>query len=53
LEAGVNVHAIQKYLGHASLATTLLYFHLTRMGQANNEAIIESLMTFPKEVNND
>jgi site-specific recombinase XerD len=52
LEAGVNVHAIQKYLGHENLTTTLLYFHLTRMGQVDNEAIIESIMTMPKEKNN-
>ena len=48
LEAGVNVHAIQKYLGHASLTTTLRYFHLTTGGQADNRGIIESIMRNPE-----
>ena len=29
LEAGVNLRAIQSYLGHASPATTAIYTHLT------------------------
>lgn len=52
LEANVNVHAIQQYLGHSDLSTTLRYFHLTRMGQIDNEAIIEAVMTRPKENKN-
>ncbi len=44
LEAGVNVHAIQKYLGHATLHTTLRYFHLTSIKQLDHLKIINDLM---------
>ena len=44
LEAGINVHAIQKYLGHSDLSTTLRYFHLTNMGQIDNEKILNDIM---------
>jgi site-specific recombinase XerD len=44
LEAGVNVHAIQRYLGHARLETTLRYFHLTTIGQGDAYALIDRLM---------
>lgn len=47
LEAGVNVHAIQRYLGHAHLDTTLVYFHLTSVGQRSTKAVIERLMSSP------
>ena len=29
LEAGVSLKAIQKYMGHSSLQTTMVYLHLT------------------------
>jgi len=45
LEAGVAVHAVKDYLGHVDLSTTLQYLHLTRTGQVNNLAVIESVMT--------
>jgi len=32
LAAGVNLRAIPRYLGHAHLATTLLFLHLTQKG---------------------
>lgn len=32
LEAGVDVHSIQRLLGHRSLGTTARYFHLTQNG---------------------
>ena len=32
LEAGVSIRHIQKYLGHASLQTTMIYTHLTQNG---------------------
>jgi site-specific recombinase XerD len=33
LEAGVNIRAIQRYLGHSQLKTTMAYLHLTDRGQ--------------------
>ena len=44
LEAGVNVHAIQQYLGHATLKTTLRYFHLTSIKQLDHVKLINDLM---------
>jgi len=44
LEAGVNIHAIQRYLGHASLKTTSVYLHLTQKGQEDTYEIINSQM---------
>ena len=35
LEAGVNLRAIQRYMGHAHLETTMIYLHLTQTGQAD------------------
>ena len=49
LEAGINVHAIQKYMGHSNLSTTLRYFHLTKMGQLDNEKILNGIMKDPKQ----
>ena len=43
LEAGVNLKAIQQYLGHSSLQTTLVYLHLTDAAQANAREKIEKL----------
>lgn len=44
LENGVDVHAIQQYLGHGTLQTTLRYFHLTPIKQRDHLAIINDLM---------
>lgn len=44
LEAGVNLHLIQKYLGHSSLRSTTLYLHLTSHGQEHAIATIDRLM---------
>jgi site-specific recombinase XerD len=35
LEAGVSLRAIQKYLGHSNLQTTMVYLHLTEMSPNN------------------
>ena len=45
LEAGVSLKAIQKYLGHSSLQTTLIYLHLTETGEENAHKIINILFT--------
>ena len=45
LEAGVSVRAIQRYLGHKDLTTTMKYLHLTREAQVDNLALIEEIMT--------
>ncbi|MDA1143221.1 MAG: site-specific integrase [Planctomycetota bacterium] len=41
LEAGVNVHQIQKWMGHANLEYTLRYLHLTSTGQANAYQVVD------------
>ncbi|MGL1959611.1 MAG: site-specific integrase [Colwellia sp.] len=44
LEAGVHIRAIQKYLGHQRLETTMRYLHLTSFGQENACQLINSIM---------
>jgi integrase/recombinase XerD len=44
LEAGVNIRRIQQYLGHRSLATTMIYLHLTTQGHERAYGIINDLM---------
>ncbi len=44
LEAGVSLKAIQKYLGHKSLNTTMIYLHLTTVGEEHAIARINDLM---------
>jgi site-specific recombinase XerD len=44
LEAGVNLRVIQQYLGHSQLETTMIYLHLTRTGQEDAYARINTLM---------
>jgi integrase/recombinase XerD len=44
LEAGVNLRLIQQYLGHSSLQTTMVYLHLTSLGQEQARAAIERVM---------
>ncbi|TWT86120.1 tyrosine-type recombinase/integrase [Neorhodopirellula pilleata] len=43
LEAGVSLKVIQKYLGHSSLQTTMIYLHLTETAEANSREIIEDV----------
>ncbi len=45
LEAGVVLPRIQRYLGHSSLRSTMIYLHLTSQGQQQAIATIERLMT--------
>ena len=49
LEAGVSLKAIQKYLGHKSLQTTLVYLHLTETGEADARKIINELFAGRKK----
>jgi integrase len=45
LEAGVNIRLVQKYLGHASLETTMVYLHVTRFAEDDACARINALMS--------
>ena len=45
LEAGVNLRVIQKYLGHSSIETTMVYLHLTNKGMEDAYQIINAVMT--------
>lgn len=44
LEAGVSLKLIQKYLGHAHLTSTMIYLHVTTVGEEAAIAKINSLM---------
>jgi len=44
LEAGVNPRTIQRYMGHSTLETTMVYFHLTQKGTEDAYRIIDSTM---------
>ena len=44
LEAGVNPHVIQRYMGHASLESTMRYLHLTHKGTEDAYALIDRVM---------
>ena len=45
LEAGINLRLIQQYLGHSSLQATMIYLHLTSLGQEQARATINRLMS--------
>jgi site-specific recombinase XerD len=45
LEAGVSLRLIQQYLGHRSLQATMVYLHLTSLGQEQARATINKLMS--------
>ena len=43
LEAGVSLRAIQQYMGHSSLQTTMVYLHLTDSASVDARKAIEKL----------
>ena len=43
LEEGVSIRLISKYLGHASLETTLIYTHLTALSEDKTREALERL----------
>jgi integrase/recombinase XerD len=45
LEGGVNVHTIQRLMGHSDLSTTTRYFHLARQHLVNTPSPLELLAT--------
>ncbi len=44
IEAGVNIRTVQQYLGHASLVNTMIYLHVTNLGNDDAAARINRLM---------
>lgn len=47
LEAGVSLKVIQKYLGHSSLQTTMIYLHLTEIAEVDARKVIEKIFRRP------
>lgn len=47
LEAGVDVHTIQRLLGHKSIATTTRYWHLTHASLMTQAARLDLLIVGP------
>lgn len=44
LESGVSIRAIQKFLGHADLKSTMIYLHLTSIKETDSIEVINSMM---------
>lgn len=44
LEEGVNLRVIQRYLGHTSIETTMIYLHLTEKGHEDASHLVNALM---------
>ena len=47
LEAGVDIHTIQRLMGHGHISSTLRYFHLARKHLANTPSPLELLEAAP------
>jgi site-specific recombinase XerD len=43
LEAGVDIHTIQRLLGHGHVSTTMRYFHLARTRLTGTTSPLELL----------
>ena len=46
LEAGADVHTIQRLLGHGDITTTTRYFHLTTHAQIGPNSALDLLARF-------
>jgi len=44
LEAGVNIRLVQQYLGHSTLASTMVYAHITKVGHQDASRKINHLI---------
>jgi site-specific recombinase XerD len=44
LEANVGIRELQEYMGHANIASTIIYLHLTKQGQKKSIKRIDQLM---------
>jgi integrase/recombinase XerD len=44
LEAGINLRLIQKYMGHAYLTATMIYLHVTTIGEESAISKINNIM---------
>ena len=53
LEAGVSLKAIQKYLGHSSLQTTMIYLHLTETAEVDSRQVINRLFAGRKKLSDN
>jgi len=47
LEEGLSLKAIQKYMGHSSLQTTMIYLHLTHSAEVDSRQAIEQMFLTP------
>ena len=47
LEAGTDLHTIQRLLGHRHLGTTMRYFHLAQKTLAERPSPLDLLPTLP------
>jgi integrase/recombinase XerD len=43
LESGVDIHTIQRLLGHGHVSTTMRYFHLARQSLTGTTSPLELL----------
>lgn len=43
LDAGVNIHMIQLFLGHANIKTTCIYLHVTKNGMSQAVKVITDI----------
>ena len=48
LEARMSLRAIQQYLGHSSLQTTMVYLHLTDTAAIDARQVINDLFQWPR-----